>query len=134
MSIPRGVVTGRGPWPLRLRAALLAAGLTLLVAISGFHDPACPQHGGDGAHHAGEHASAGGEIDYSGTSGEDCSCLGGLCHIGGSLLVLAPAPGLPALLEPATPAELRPVRLALLPPPPEYLLPYATAPPLSLSI
>lgn len=133
MLVSRGVVTVRGPWPLRLRAALLAGGLLLLVTISGYHDPNCPQHGG-GAHSGGGHADVATEVDHSGDSGEDCSCLGGLCHIGGSVLVLAPAPSLPALLEPATPGELRPLRLALLPPPPEHLLPYATAPPLPLSI
>ncbi len=146
MLVSRGFGPDPGLRPTRLRAALIAVALLVLNATSGLHDPSCAHHGGmvhtvaTSETTAGPHPATLAEVvaegvshDADGDSSDGCTCIGGTCHPGGTQIGFAPASALPA----ATAAILTGIRVAPrqdpLPPPPDHLFPYSTAPPASLS-
>lgn len=136
-------------WLRRLLASPLAALFFVSSAVLGFEDPSCPHHrmvsAGQGGHGAGigivqpdaspgHHGhAAGAEADGSGGN-HPCSCAG-LCQVGGSLHAFdAPSAAAAVGAAPIAVVALISARRDPLPPPPDHLFPYATAPPVPPSV
>jgi hypothetical protein len=135
MSRPKPSVPSSPRLPLRARVVVLLSALLFLSAAwlsaSGLID--CPHHD-TSAHTTHAADSAGHAQDCAPLSGHDadhgtaCTCVG-LCHPTGQTPLPTVAPALVAAAEVAVHAPAPAAADAVLPAPPPYSFPYATAPP-----
>jgi hypothetical protein len=127
---------------VRVASLLLAAAFLLPELSAAIHGPACPHHGlapraaGENAvRQASEagHLPAGHAAQHEdgahGSEAASCTCVG-VCHAGGAVPLVASAAGIATIAGATTAPATR--RDDPRPPAPEFLLPFANAPPVPL--